>query len=504
MAQEEGMPSALVTDVLLLIKTNFVSFFVLFIVLRCAYRRYFHPLAKYPGPVICSCTRLWKVWSVYNGHTELDFVDLHRKYGRIVRVAPNELSFSSPVAAHDILTPGNGFTKTEFYRVFPPKHAPDIFTETREWKHAAMKRVAVVPYSLASVQKMGPWIEDVQKEFIAKIGEYADSGRVCDLGDLLHYFAFDVVGEFAFSQRYGFVAQEKDIGGTIKLIDDVQWYDGIVGQVPELRHVLRESPVFQYLLTLLSPPQVTQMALGEIAKRKKNKTDGFFLEPDRRDLLGQLMEGSARDPSRFSEMDVFSVAHGAIGAGADSTASTMQSFFHFVLSNSEVYRKLCEEIRQARLSPSVTWTEAQELPYFQACLLEAMRLRPAVGLSIPRYVPKRGAVIDGHHYPGGIVASVNGWAVHRDALFGDHVDNFRPERWLSGDVRDMKKHLYQFGGGGHLCIGRNLALFEMNKIIPQLLMNFDFELVYPGRPLKSHSTFFVVQSGLEVFVRRRK
>lgn len=146
-------------------------------------------------------------------------------------------------------------------------------------------------------------------------------------------------------------------------------------------------------------------------------------------------------------------------------------------------------------------------------------MRPAVGLSMPRYVPKGGAKIDGKYYPGGMVASVNGWAVHRNALFGDAVHEFRPDRWFSGDAKAMKKHMYQvgftmtrapyitdsnqFGGGGHLCIGRNVALFEINKIIPQLLMNFDFELVHPGRPLKSHSTFFVVQSGLEVIVRKR-
>lgn len=55
-----------------------------------------------------------------------------------------------------------------------------------------MKRVAVVPYSLASVQKMSPWIEDVQREMVEKLGRYADDGKICNLGDLLHWFAFDV------------------------------------------------------------------------------------------------------------------------------------------------------------------------------------------------------------------------------------------------------------------------------------------------------------------------
>lgn len=304
------MSSNFMYDLLLLVTRNLLPLLSAFFISRAIYRRFFHPLANYPGPFICSITRLWKAWSVYTGHAELDNIALHRKYGSIVRVAPNELSFNSPTAARDILAPGHGFTKTDFYEVFPPKHARDVFTETREWKHAAMKRVAVIPYSLASIQKMGPWVDDVQNDLVSKLSEYADVNRVCDLGILLHYFAFDVVGEVGFSQRYGFVSQEKDVGGTIKLIDEMQWYDGIIGQIPEFRHVLRDSPVFQLLISLISPPVITRMVLEEVAKRKMAGT--FFLDPERRDLLGQLMEGSAKDPSKFSELDVFSVAHGAM------------------------------------------------------------------------------------------------------------------------------------------------------------------------------------------------
>ena len=61
----------------------------------------------------------------------------------------------------------------------------------------------------------------------------------------------------------------------------------------------------------------------------------------------------------------------------------------------------------------------------------------------------------------------------------------------------------QFGGGAHVCIGRNLALLEINKVIPRLIRDFELELVDPGRPLEAHATFFVVQKGLEVYIRTR-
>jgi cytochrome P450 len=64
--------------------------------------------------------------------------------------------------------------------------------------------------------------------------------------------------------------------------------------------------------------------------------------------------------------------------------------------------------------------------------------------------------------------------------------------------------MFQFGGGSHLCIGRNLALLEMNKVLPRLIRDYDLELVYPNRALNAHTTFFVVQSGLEVLIKRRE
>ncbi len=126
----------------------------------------------------------------------------------------------------------------------------------------------------------------------------------------------------------------------------------------------------------------------------------------------------------------------------------MQSFFYLVLNAPKVYAKLSQEVKEAqeagKLSVIVTYAEAQALPYFQACLKEAMRLRPAVGLGIYRRTPPEGVEIGGKHYPGGIEVAVNGWVLHRDAaIFGDDVEVFRPERWFERDAKLMGSHLYQ-------------------------------------------------------------
>lgn len=51
---------------------------------RGLYKRYSSPLRKYPGPFVASCSRLWRAWITYNGHSEHDHIDVHRKYGALL------------------------------------------------------------------------------------------------------------------------------------------------------------------------------------------------------------------------------------------------------------------------------------------------------------------------------------------------------------------------------------------------------------------------------------
>lgn len=128
----------------------------------------------------------------------------------------------------------------------------------------------------------------------------------------------------------------------------------------------------------------------------------------------------------------------------------MQSFCHHVLREPKIYSNILKEIDEAtaagKLSEMPQWNEVQALPYFQACLKEAMRVRPAVGLNITRLVPPDGAEVDGTWYPGGTRVALNGWVLHRnEAIFGRDPKVYRPERWLEGDAKNMERYMFQVG-----------------------------------------------------------
>jgi hypothetical protein len=61
--------------------------------LRIVYCIFLHPLRRVPGPFVAKFTQFWRVRKYAKGHWHEDVVNLHRYYGPVVRVSPNEVSF---------------------------------------------------------------------------------------------------------------------------------------------------------------------------------------------------------------------------------------------------------------------------------------------------------------------------------------------------------------------------------------------------------------------------
>lgn len=58
------------------------------------YNVFFHPLRSFPGPKLAAASCLPRIKQALRGDVTFWIVDLHLKYGEVVRVSPNELSFA--------------------------------------------------------------------------------------------------------------------------------------------------------------------------------------------------------------------------------------------------------------------------------------------------------------------------------------------------------------------------------------------------------------------------
>lgn len=73
--------------------------------------RYHNGLNKYPGPFLASLTDWWRFYDVYRRRPERTQIELHQKYGPVVRLGPNTLSFADPEALKTIYGLNKGFVK---------------------------------------------------------------------------------------------------------------------------------------------------------------------------------------------------------------------------------------------------------------------------------------------------------------------------------------------------------------------------------------------------------
>jgi cytochrome P450 len=124
------------------------------------------------------------------------------------------------------------------------------------------------------------------------------------------------------------------------------------------------------------------------------------------------------------------------------------------------------------LSSPIQYEETrQHLPFFVACIKEGLRLHPPATNLFARVVPQEGCVIDGVFVPGGTEVTSYAYVVQRDrVLYGDDAELFRPERWLEGEKRTLVLDAAQFsfGMGSRVCLGKDIALMEMFKLLPEV------------------------------------
>ena len=217
-----------------------------------------------------------------------------------------------------------------------------------------------------------------------------------------------------------------------------------------------------------------------------------------------------------------------INAGSDTVASTTRAIFHYLFTNPASLGKLRTELDKAKADGRIqstcpTWHESLILPYLNAVIKEGLRLNPALGLPLERVVPETGLTLTSTttetpplHLPSGTVVGINPYVQHRlcplfasqtpsgEAAYPD-LEAWQPERWLTKheeESKEMEHAVLTFGAGKRSCLGKNIAMLELSKVVPALVLNFDFELI-DGAEWKVVNKWTLEQSGLKVSVRER-
>lgn len=208
----------------------------------------------------------------------------------------------------------------------------------------------------------------------------------------------------------------------------------------------------------------------QIAHERRRKAGTTQSLATQKDLFDQFLDARDADPAFLNDRTMMSLGLTMIFTGAETTAVTLLAIFYDLLKNPRVYATLQKEVEEAQ-SP-ISYAVAMKLPYLDACIKESYRLYPAVSILPERVVPAGGAMVCGHWIPGGTLVGASPWVVNRSTeVFGEDADVYRPERWFGTEdrVKEMNRTMFTFGGGPHVCLGKNVALMEIYIVMPEIL-----------------------------------
>ncbi|KAI3396494.1 hypothetical protein diail_12114 [Diaporthe ilicicola] len=179
------------------------------------YNIFFHPLAKFPGPLLARSSLLWRIRHSMTGHFHLAIQEQHRKLGPVVRISPNELSFASVQSWKDIYGHATGgkqiMTKSEFYDMYGSGFdSLCIGSERDPRKHAQMKKSLSAAFSTKALVQQESIVQGCVDGFVQRLGTDGASEKGLNMTKWFEMIAFDILGEMAFGESFHCVENGRD------------------------------------------------------------------------------------------------------------------------------------------------------------------------------------------------------------------------------------------------------------------------------------------------------
>jgi cytochrome P450 len=364
--------------------------------------------------------------------------------------------------------------------------------EGEEWRR--QRKMVMRALTPEVINRFHPTLEAMTERLRRRWLAAAEAGQPQRLLRDLKAFALDVAIGMAMGQDQNMLENEDN-----PLQQDIEF---VFSQVA--RRVV--APVTYWRKVKLPVDRATDAA----GLRIRSAVDGFIADARVRmaanpvlfDKPGNLLEAmlAARDmpDSGISDQVVQANAITMVFAGEDTTANTIAWLLHLLAQNPQAAARLAQE---ADCAPSL-----EEMPYLEACVQEAMRLKPVAPLMGAEAV--NDVALDGVQVPAGVVVFL--LLRHSFALetpLGDGAQ-FRPERWLDPAVKqtleDPARKMVPFGGGPRFCPGRYLAMSEIRMVMSMLMRSFTIHAIPGAAPVEEMFTFTMTPSALPLLLRPRR
>ncbi|KIX07579.1 uncharacterized protein Z518_02232 [Rhinocladiella mackenziei CBS 650.93] len=457
-------------------------------------------LRRIPGPWLYAATQFRlaiDAWQARSIHTVLN---LHRKYGPVVRIGPNEVSFNTLSAMRTIYGAGSGFERTAFYRMFDVYGRPNLFTFGSGKLHRDRKKLVSHIYANQTVlgADFSAMVQKKVAGFLSLLER--DPEHASEIFGSLHYFSVDTISEFVYGPDHGATTAVSGSKQSRELIQDIlnparrrlAWFT--VHFPAYTKWITTRTGLLERVLTSLGlMPMRKPFTYSGIRQHAltafysfKNAPAEVQAKAAKTTVIGRLFK--IQKETNMTDMDIASECADHFLAGIDTTADSLM-FMIWALSlpqHTEYQEKLREEVSLVAVDSQglPIPKDLTQLPYLNAVVRESLRLYSPLPTFEPRSSPVD-TVVDGYEIPAGTIVGMSPFALHRDETVFPAPLTFRPERWLTpsgavipeSDIRN--RYFWAFSSGARMCIGMHLANAEMLTLMAAVYRKYRTSAKHP-------------------------
>ncbi|KAI0532240.1 cytochrome P450 [Xylaria digitata] len=449
----------------------------------------FHPLAKIPGPRLAAATYWLEfyydvvLFGRYTGRIER----MHKEYGPIVRISPNEVHCNDFRFIEETYALGGRKRDKPVHQVRGSDAAVGAIFSTADHDVHRMRRSALSKFfAHGQIARLEPKVEVLVRRLCDKILAQG-GGDPFDIADAYSCFSSDVISEYCFGESFGFLIQDSWLpnfrGPLYSLIKPVYLFR-FFPFLKQLSIVASSiSSLFSKELALLIKTITTDLP-NRIQKIKDDRAAGMIRET----MFSSLLE-SDLPPDEKSITRPTDEAAAMLVAGSETVSWALTVITYHLLSQPEKLERLAAECRSLLLDPSSErlpgWSNLEQLSYLRAVILEGLRLSYGVSSRSSRIAPDEDLVYRGewtppdsstpvavtYVVPRGYAVGMSSVLMHHDETVFPLSHSFIPERWIDESKqprKDLERYHLSFSRGSRACLGINLASCELYLVLAAL------------------------------------
>ncbi|KAF4552798.1 Cytochrome P450-like protein 12 [Elsinoe fawcettii] len=429
------------------------------------YRIYFHPLSKFPGPLLCKITE-WNLnsTSLLGNSTKVRH-DWLQKYGDVVRVAPNELDFGNMASVKDIYGQSSDMPEKDvgFYRHFSITGPPNLVSSSWKPEHSRIRRLTSHAFAFKTVMAF----EDRQLKHVERYFEtLMPMQQPVDIYNHTHSLYLDIISDLSFDKCFNCL-EDEEASHEAKDAERAVMIATVKAMIPFAELIplefIREGSKARPRLT-----KFARACVSDLQRRiEKGQVEGESLL--RRMIETKLGGEQLTDDELMENAIIF------IQAGAGTSHVVTIYFIWLVERHPAVKDKLLRELRSAfpDVSQFPRYATLTDLPYLNNIWNEVLRLHAPLTVSLPRISP--GKVIGGHYVPAGTKVGSLAYHTHRNPDVFPDPEKFYPERWDKA-TPEMKVMFRPFSLGPRNCIGMHIARQQVFLTVSRMYQRYDVTL----------------------------